>query len=107
MKKIQFLAIWSMLLFFSSCKDKELVTLEAKYDSTGIIYGLDVANCACCGNWVIAIDGSEESVQFLELPQDSNIDLENAVFPLEVALNWKVDESSFCSFILIEDIRLN
>jgi len=107
MKKIQLLVVWSLLLFFSACKDTDVLETGGQYESTGIIYGLDLANCGCCGNWLIEIDENGERDQFLALPQGSGIDLEKAVFPLEVKLNWRIDESSTCSFILIEDIELD
>lgn len=94
------------LLVFSlwSCQSDE----EASPLDSAIIHGLDVANCGCCGNWLIQFDGTPFShhSQFTELPPDSDIDLENATFPLAVKVDWEVDSSSFCNFILIKEIEL-
>ncbi len=107
MDRIQLLALLSMLLFFGACKDKKTGSAEVKYGSTGVIYGLNLDDCGCCGHWELEIDQSGTRVQFEELPANAAIDLENAVFPFDVKLNWREDENSHCSHIIIEDIKLD
>jgi hypothetical protein len=68
--------------------------------------GLDKAQCACCGNWIIEIEGEQNQYQFIELPDNSTIDLNKAVFPLSVRLNW-TESTSGCKFAIISEIKVN
>ena len=65
-----------------------------------------MATCACCGGWIINIDGQEPDKRFSELPQNSNIDLENAELPITVKLNWIASNEYCTKGILIESIQL-
>jgi hypothetical protein len=58
------------------------------YHSTGKITGSDMRKCVCCGGWFI--DFNDSTYRFYELPDNSDINLENAVFPIVVKLNWSV-----------------
>ncbi|OUS02370.1 hypothetical protein A9Q86_03750 [Flavobacteriales bacterium 33_180_T64] len=90
----------------SSCKSNDDTELELEFESTAIILGFDIALCPCCGGWIINIDEQESDNRFSELPQDSNIDLENAIFPISVKLNWS-ESDAFCGIgIVIESIEL-
>lgn len=55
------------------------------------ILGYDQALCPCCGGWLIEIDNS--TFRFFDLPVESNIDLEEEIFPLEVTLFWSKDRN--------------
>jgi hypothetical protein len=77
-----------------------------EFESQGLIMGLDEALCACCGNWLILIEGEQNIDQFLELPHNSEIDLNTAVFPISVSLSWK-ESNSDCDFIIITEIIEN
>lgn len=59
--------------------------------STAQILGADMALCPCCGGWLIKIDN--KTYRFFNLPEDSNIDLETEIFPIDVSLEWTKDTS--------------
>jgi len=97
------LIIFFGLIIFTNCSNDDL---EAKFESTATISGFDVTLCACCGGWVIDINGQEADKRFSELPQNSNIDLQNSTFPLSVQLNWS-ESNEYCGAgIIIESIEL-
>ena len=98
------LLIFFGLVFFTSCSNDD--DSQVQFESTATILGLDMTLCACCGGWIIDINGQELNKRFSELPQSSNIDLQNSTFPLSVQLNW--DESNeYCgNGITIESIEL-
>jgi len=95
-----------LLLLFcvtvSSCED------DMVYESTGQILGLDLALCPCCGSWLIQIEGeSDGPYQFIELPEDSDIDLSNPDdFPIDVQLNWEPTTTGCTNHIVIESIDI-
>lgn len=120
MKKVICHIVLFILIFtISSCsknEDKNKFQLT-QYETTGMIIGRDMALCACCGDWIITIDNIVQPAnipqviyQFKTLPIGSNINLENATFPLSVKFNWSIDYST-CGGqqgrILIDDISLN
>jgi hypothetical protein len=108
MKKIFFILIlFTTFTSLSGCTDKDDKTevIPPKFESTGQIIGKDTAACACCGNWIIKIDGIDNPFQFIKLPENATIDLNTATFPLSVSLKWSVDANSSCGFILIESIN--
>lgn len=120
MKKIIYhFVLFSLIFTISSCsknEDKNKIQLT-QYEATGKIVGRDLALCPCCGDWIITIDNNVQPAnsipviyQFKTLPIGSNIDLENATFPLSVKFNWSIDYST-CGGqqgrILIDDISLN
>ncbi len=78
-----------------------------KYKSTGFIIGQDLALCPCCGNWIIKINGIENNIQTVEIPEGLNLNLIDAVFPIPIKLNWHLDQNSVCGYIIIDDIALN
>lgn len=63
---------------------------DSIFDS-GTILGSDQRDCACCGGWLVEIDS--DTYRFNVLPEGSNINLEEATFPLEVLLNWSKDQN--------------
>jgi|SaaInl59LU_5_DNA_1037362.scaffolds.fasta_scaffold62890_1 hypothetical protein len=81
--------------------------VQIEYESIATIGGEDPALCACCGCFMITIEGGEPWVndRFCELPPDSDIDLTNVEFPVSVELNWS--PTGDCGrYILIESIAL-
>ncbi|MDO5988041.1 hypothetical protein Q4Q39_11560 [Flavivirga amylovorans] len=102
MRKI-FLII-TLCSLFLSCKNDDDST-KIQYESTAIIKGQDLTLCACCGGWVIEIDDITPDYRFEMLPENSNIDLQKATFPINVKLNWEVDNTcGGITRIIIEDI---
>jgi len=99
-----FFAIALFFTLFVGCKNDDDTTTD--FDSTALIIGLDTAACACCGNWIIEIDGEENPRQFLALPETSEIDLNTATFPLSVNINW-TESPSDCRFAVISAIEVN
>ena len=92
------------IVFLISCNNDD--DSQVEFESTATISGLDMATCACCGGWIIDINGQEPGKRFSELPQNSNIDLQNSTFPLTVQLNWS-ESNEYCgNGITIESIEL-
>jgi hypothetical protein len=76
--------IMAMILIFTSCKkeDSDL--------SDGLITGFDYRECVCCGGIFIDIDAT--TYRFQQLPDNSNLVLEEGTFPVKVSLRWKKDD---------------
>jgi hypothetical protein len=107
-KAISFSMLLISLIILPCCNDKDDEDLSLiKFESTAKILGRDTAICACCGNWILKIDGIDNTYQFVTLPANSNINLDTATFPISVKMNWSVDESSTCKFVVVEAIELN
>ena len=86
MAKIKILAAVLLCFMLVSClKDND-------FGQSGVITGFDYRKCYCCGGWFININDS--TYRFFELPDQNNIDLENASFPVEVILTWKTDPNA-------------
>ncbi|MEO1517796.1 MAG: hypothetical protein AAFV95_22435 [Bacteroidota bacterium] len=101
-KTIQQLGFLFLLTLALGCgKDDETTSFE----SNAQIVGRDAALCACCGNWLIEIEGQTETLQFVALPPDADIELPPDSFPIDVKLNWDFDPNSPCRFVLIEEIE--
>jgi len=105
--------IYSLLLFMAlgvltSCSNDD-DNSEIEFESTAEIKGLDLTLCACCGGWIIEIDGDGTDRRFEELPDDSDIDLdsiENDGLPISVKLNWSESDEYCGNGITIESIEL-
>ncbi|QNK77661.1 hypothetical protein H7F37_00805 [Winogradskyella sp. PAMC22761] len=67
------------LSLYTNCYDSDDTQLE--FESTETISRHYVAACIYFGGLIINIDGKESDKQFDELPQNSNIDLQNTTFP--------------------------
>ena len=124
MKNKIILQLTILLFIFSSCSKNEEKTIEKPmekvtvYESTATIIGPDLGMCVCCGGWKIIIDNIVYPAnvllpfvhQFKFLPANSNINLETATFPLNVKINWSIDNNT-CNGtngrIVIDDIALN
>lgn len=98
MKKLVFVLLL-LGLSFSACSTKK-DTLMVK----ATITGPDLRMCACCGGWYIDI--GKKTYRFYNLPDDSNLDLKTAEFPLKVNVIWKKDEEDCgADLIIIEKIK--
>jgi hypothetical protein len=69
----------------------------------GIITGLDLRACPCCGGYFIKIDST--TYDFTSLPPNANFTLENATFPIYVNLDWRPDTTSCGNYIDITRIE--
>ena len=74
-----------MTLLLPACSKEE------GYMSEGSITGPDYRECACCGGWYIVI--GPQTYRFQELPEGCSIDLIDAIFPIEVKLDWRIDDT--------------
>lgn len=86
---ILFALLFGLLI---SCK-KDPSSNSVNLKSYGKITGIDARMCPspCCGGWFIEIN--KENYRFLKLPDNSNLDLSNATFPVNVYLSWKKIDS--------------
>lgn len=88
-----------MVALFTTCKKDDI-----EFESKGVITGPDFRKCICCGGWFIGIGG--ETYRFYELPSESDLDLENSAFPIEVKLNWhKKANACMSDEIIIEVVE--
>lgn len=77
---------------------------DNSYDSVGTITGIDARLCMCCGGWIINID---DVVYLIDsMPKDSDIDINNATFPITVELDWKLIDGACSSFNRISVQRI-
>ena len=66
--------------------------------SRGLITGPDLRKCSsiCCGGWYIDI--GNQTYHFLKLPANTNLNLNEATYPIPVLLLWSpADSLNFCS----------
>jgi len=82
LKKIFTCIVLLMSLWFCSEQEDE-------YTSTGIITGIDVRECSCCGGYFIEI--ADSTYRFYNIPSGSKLNLENPDFPVYVKLDWHED----------------
>lgn len=76
-----------LVCFGAGCrKNQELTPVP------GVITGPDYRYCACCGGWFIEI--GESTLRFYEIPDGSDIDLNNSEFPLPVSVVWQWHDPS-------------
>ena len=95
--KLLIFAFSISILTFSSC------TKSYKYENSGVITGQDGRYCGCCGGWFIDIDNT--TYRFDQIPKNSNFNLENPTYPIEVKLNWELkDEQCMGVEIIVEEI---
>ncbi len=91
--------ILQVCIILSSCTKK-----EEEFESKGLILGADLALCACCGSYIIELDNDGKAYRFMELPEDSNLDLSQD--SIKVNLNWNFDrECASITYINIEKIE--
>jgi hypothetical protein len=109
-KSIYITILFALFAITINCTDKDddiNTNVDPDFKSTGQITGKDTAACPCCGNWKLKIDGDNTEYQFIELPAAANIDLTAESFPLSVKLNWEIDQSSPCKYVVIKEIIKN
>ena len=70
-----------LLLAFSSCSED-----GNEFMNNGTITGIDFRECVCCGGYYIDINDS--TYRFFTLPANSEVPLDNPVFPIYVKLDW-------------------
>ena len=86
------------LLALMACKK------EKHFMNEGKITGYDYRKCSCCGGYYIDINSN--TYRFYVLPENSNFDLTNATFPINVELDWKkVEPGCLGDEIILEDIK--
>lgn len=94
--------IFTLVVFNCNSDDD---SIKIQYESTAKIIGQDLTLCACCGGWIIEIDGASTSYRFEELPQGSNVNLEQSNLPVDVQLNWTIaNDCTSIVWITIDDI---
>ena len=71
--------------------------------SDAVITGVDYRKCMCCSGYFITIDTLQ--YRFFNIPDTTEIKLENAVFPIPVKLKWKKMVNTCTD--LIEVIQIN
>ena len=94
------IVVFFILIGFMGCKKPT----TSDFQSNGIITGVDTKMCACCGGWYIQIDNV--TYEFETLPVGSNIDLQNATFPIMVKLDWQLSTKSACPDKKIDILRI-
>ncbi len=77
-----------LTLSLSSCILDDPTFPGKGYQSEGEITGMDLRACACCGGWIIVIDGV--NYRCWDLPNTFKIDYNE--LPVKVMLDWKKDE---------------
>jgi hypothetical protein len=108
MKTLFKIIIAVVIIQFSSC-NKEISnqsngTVTAGHQSEGSINGLNQGACMCCGGWMININNKQ--YEFLSLPANSTINLNNETFPLKVVVDWKlVPAGCYPNLITLESIK--
>ena len=94
-KKLYFV-LFSCLVLGSCTKKYELV--EAK------ITGMDARKCFCCGGSILLINNTE--YLFSGLPADADFNLDNAVYPINVEVQYVKEVGNCADFnrIIIQKI---
>jgi hypothetical protein len=90
--------LFTILVFLYACIYDSLP--KYKYSSDGTITEPDHRTCSCCGGWFISIQNTQ--YHFGDLPANSGINLEKDKFPIEVTLDWTLNNS--CNLIVINRI---
>ncbi|MBK8429047.1 MAG: hypothetical protein IPL27_25210 [Lewinellaceae bacterium] len=91
MKSVFFLLIFAGIALIACHADTTANMKE------GQITGPDGRKCACCGGWFLQT--TDTTFLLVAVPQGSNIDLQNASFPLPVKFNY-VPDTSFCNGLM-------
>ena len=98
--RIKLLLAVFLIIGFVSCQKPN----TTDFQSTGIITGVDAKMCACCGGYYIQIDNV--IYEFDTLPVGSNIDLQNATYPIPVKLDWQLSTKPACPDKKIDVLRI-
>ena len=98
MKKILFTFLVLFSMFFSACEE------QSTFESEGLITGYDLSMCACCGGYIIVIDG--ETYRIWEFIDEANFVFDD--LPQPINLNWSFRVPSCASdYIVVESYELN
>ena len=100
MKSKLIIVVFFILIGFMSCQKPT----TSDFQSTGIITGVDLKMCACCGGYYIQIDNV--TYEFDTLPAGSNIDLQNATYPIPVKLDWQLSTKTACPNVRIDILKI-
>ena len=103
MKPFRFLLIvvFVSCFFFISCDKKDP---DPFFSDQGTITGRDYGLCVCCGGWFIEINN--EPYRFIQVPEESNIDLVYSEFPIEVHLTWfPIESDCFENAITVQSLE--
>lgn len=76
-----FVLIAALLLF--SCMPKKQ---EQYYQAAGTITGYDLTMCACCGGYLVKMEGNDSVYRFYHFPGGTDID--STHFPTKVKFNY-------------------
>ena len=87
MKIIKIFSVLIIVLSIASCSLE-----EDEFRSIGTITGYDTRECSCCGGFYIEIDNT--TYRFYDLPNNSELNLENPTFPIYVKLDWTKDANA-------------
>ncbi len=75
------------------------------YQNSGKILGPDYRKCMCCGGWFIEIEN--DTLRFQVLPEGSTLNLTDAIFPMNVYLDWHYpDPQCMGDEIIVERMEL-
>jgi len=91
MKQLIIITLVFLCIAATSCTKHGSAT---SYAATGVITGQDLTMCACCGGYILKINGSSTAYRFWYFPSGSTID--STHFPINVALNY-TDVSTLCT----------
>lgn len=83
----KFLIVVTVILI-GACSEE----VNSDLKDIGTITGEDFRRCMCCGGWFIDINS--ETYRFSELPGNSNLDLTMEELPIQVYLDWMLDEDA-------------
>lgn len=73
-------------LFFASCTSLQE---NSNYEATGIVRGLDMALCACCGSMKLEIDNDDRSFRVESFPESSGIN--DTSTDVKIKFDWTLD----------------
>jgi len=65
---------------------------EDDFMDNGTITAFDTRECSCCGGFFIDIEN--DTYRFYTIPGNSDLNLENPVFPINVQLDWTNDANA-------------
>jgi hypothetical protein len=104
MKTKTFFYLILILLLIACTEDEEV---KAKFESSGLITGLDLTLCGCCGGYIIEMDTKTYRCLPADLPETfreflAGVDFS---FPLQVRMTWSLKEYSCSDRITIHKIE--
>lgn len=96
----------TLFLLLIACKEDE--EAKTKFESSGLITGLDVTLCGCCGGYIIEMDNETYRCLPADLPETyreflASLDFS---FPLQVRMTWSLKDDSCSDRITIRKIEI-